>query len=217
MSMMQAGDVSELTTTDLSLGRLLWHSGLTGRNAVKPHYHSAACSHRGGHISSSAWPTVIAALGGVLITACFSILTAYLSNRWQNERLKNERHAIESKEMRLARREVYARYIVSAQQVYNEAFNLFYRNRKEPIAPREFQIAPPADYAEILIKNESLRTEVSLIAGPAVEQALADYAAWLKVFWPQTASGTQVESDGTINEQYRRLIEIMRKESTELL
>ena len=168
-------------------------------------------------MSNAVWPTLIGTLGGVLITACFGLATAYLTHRWQTQHLTNDHIFAERNEIRLARRATYARYIVTAQNLYSRSFDLYLLNRDNPITPKEFQLAPPAEFDALVTQNESLRVEVLLIAGPAVEQALNDYTSWLRNFWPKAASGTALEYDGHPNFSYQQLIEAMRAESVEHL
>lgn len=156
---------------------------------------------------------LIGTLGGVLITACFGLATAYLTHRWQTQHLRSDHTLAARNEIRLARRATYARYIVTAQNVYSCSFDLYLLNRDNPIIPKEFQLAPPAELDALVTQNESLRVEVLLISGPAVEEALNGYTSWLRNFWPKTASGTALEYDGHPNYAYQRLIEAMRAES----
>ena len=58
----------------------------------------------GDPMSNAVWPTLIGSLGGVLITACFGLATAYLTHRWQADHVKNDRALAERNEIRLARR-----------------------------------------------------------------------------------------------------------------
>ena len=168
-------------------------------------------------MSNAVWPTLIGTLGGVLITACFGLATAYFTHRWQTQHLRNDYILAERTEIRLARRATYARYIVTAQNVYSRSFDLYLLNRDNPIIPKEFQIAPPAELDALVTQNESLRVEVLLISGPVVEEALNEYTLWLRSFWPKTASGTALEYDGHPNRAYQQLIEAMRAESVDYL
>ncbi len=69
------------------------------------------------------WPVLAGTLGGVTITASFGLLTAYLTQRWQRRQVELQATLAVLRENRQARRESYAKYIVSAQEVFDRSFD----------------------------------------------------------------------------------------------
>ena len=69
--------------------------------------------------------TLVGTLTGIVITALFGLLTAYLAQRWQFSRTEQEHRLQVDREVREARRQTYARYIASAQQVFDRAVDLY--------------------------------------------------------------------------------------------
>jgi hypothetical protein len=162
--------------------------------------------------NNAAWLTLIAALGGVAITAFFGLLTAYYNHRWQLNRLQHESRLVLDRELRAARRETYARYIASANQVYNRSFDLYLVNRD---APKEVDLVasqPGADLIRHLEVNEATRVEVMLLAGSAVRLALESYNVTLQRLWRVVASGTSMADMPASTAAYRALINAMQQE-----
>jgi hypothetical protein len=155
--------------------------------------------------------TLVGTLAGIVVTALFGLLTAYLAQRWQFRRTEQEHGLQVDREVRQARRETYARYIASAQQVFDRAVDSYATNRDAPKGKTEFSLQPPASLADAVVRNETARVEVLLLAGTQVRDTLGDYDRWLKDFWPETGSGTSSMLDAG-DAHYRRLIEAMHAE-----
>jgi hypothetical protein len=166
--------------------------------------------------TQTAWLTLVGTLGGVGITACFGLLTAYFTHRWQQQRVQRENQFSRLRDLRAARRDTYVRYIISAQDVFDQSFSLYVANHEDPIDPAAFRIDPPHDFGAAVTRNESLRVETMLLAGPLVEHALAEYDAWLKRFWPQAASGTELRFQRDENHCYHQLVQAMQEEVTKV-
>jgi hypothetical protein len=166
-------------------------------------------------VNDGAWQTLVAALGGVAVTASFGLLTAYLTHRWQLDRLKQETRLVLDREMRSARRETYARYIASANKVFNLSFDNYPASRGDPKDSALVALDPPASLLTPLGANEAMRVEVMLLAGPSVRSALHEYAATLKRLWPVVASGATTADQPASTAAYHHLIEAMQQEIAE--
>lgn len=161
-----------------------------------------------------AWQTVIGTLGGVALTALFGLLTAYLTHRWQLQRSKAESLGTIVRELRTVRRETYAKYIASAQDVFQISMTHYVANRSRPLSPTDVALAPPDDLRAALIGNEALRVEAVLLAGPLVRSAIREYGQTLKHLWPQAASGTEFSPQASTS-AYHQLIKTMHEEITD--
>jgi hypothetical protein len=124
--------------------------------------------------------TLVGTLAGIVLTAVFGLLTAYMTQRWQYRRTEQDLRFQINREVREARRETYARYIASAQQVFDRALDLYAKNRVEPKDKAEFSLQPPSRLADAVVKNETGRVEALLLAGQQVREALDNYDRWLK-------------------------------------
>jgi hypothetical protein len=155
---------------------------------------------------------VIGTLGGVVITAIFGLLTAYATHRWQSQRVQLEGQLAGRREIYLDRRAVYVRYIVSAEEVFNMSWYLYLKNEKSPIDPKDFDRNTPPDLGELVTRNEALRVETVLLAGPLVQDALERYRTWLARFYLDAGSGTDVSSQREGSQLYNQLIAAMRDE-----
>ena len=158
-----------------------------------------------------AWQTVIGTLGGVALTALFSLLTAYLTHRWQLQRSKAENLRTIDRELRTVRRETYAKYIASAQDVFQISMTHYVANRGRQLNPADVALAPPEDLRAAIIANEALRVEAVLLAGPSVRSAIREYGQTLKHLWPRAASGTEF-TPGASTSAYHQLIKTMHDE-----
>jgi hypothetical protein len=166
-----------------------------------------------------AWITVAGTLGGVVVTAILGLLTAFLTQRSQYRRTEQEHSLQIQRDLRTARRDSYVRYIVSAQTVFDQAARLYIQNRTGPVDIAEFTLQPPQELADALIRNETCRVEVLLLAGEQVRAALEGYDNELKAFWRAVGSGTESdESEAWKSETaaYHRLIATMRAEVSAL-
>jgi type VI protein secretion system component VasK len=98
-----------------------------------------------------AWLTIVGTLGGVAITALFGLLTAYFTHRWQRTRSKDDSRLALDREIRMIRREAYARYVVSAQNVYQAAIAHYVANRDRPRNRADTEFDPPADLRAVIV------------------------------------------------------------------
>jgi hypothetical protein len=158
--------------------------------------------------------TLIGTLGGVVITAAFGLYTAYLAQRWQIRRVEQEHRLQVERELRTARRETYARYIIAVQRVFDRSLDLYRRNRAAPIETAEFSQHIPQGLVDALVHVETCRVEALLLAGEQVRSAIDDYSRWLRKFWPEAASGagTSRLDDRDEDAPYHRLIRAMQAE-----
>jgi hypothetical protein len=163
--------------------------------------------------------TLIGTLSGVVITALFGLLTAYFSQRWQYRRTEQEHRLQADRDVRTARRDAYVRYIVAAQRVFDTSMGLYGRNRTAPADMVEFSRNIPSELVEAVADAETRRVEAHLLAGEQVAVALAEYARWLRDFWPEAASGagTSTLDDRDENAPYHRLIRAMQAEVSNTL
>jgi hypothetical protein len=158
------------------------------------------------------WPTVIGTLGGVAVTALFGLVTAYLTHRWQQERVRQEQQFASDRELHTARRDIYARYLVSAQRVFDTANALYTVNRAQPRDPGEFGTAPPEEMRVAIAANEALRVEVMLLAGESLRAALDAYDTELWKLWPVMGSGNDRSLQPHSTRKYHHLVEAMHGE-----
>jgi hypothetical protein len=70
-----------------------------------------------------------------------------------------------------------------------------------------------------VVDAETRRVEAHLLAGQRVATALAEYASWLKDFWPDAArgAGTATLDDRAENAPYHQLIRAMQAEVSNTL
>ena len=151
----------------------------------------------------------------MVVTAVLGLLTAFLTQRSQYRRTEQEHGLQIQRDLRSARRDSYVRYIVSAQTIFDRAAGLYVQNRAAPVNIAEFTLQPPQELADALIRNETCRVEVLLLAGEQVRTALEGYDDQLRVFWKAVGSGTESdESEAWKSETaaYHRLIATMRAE-----
>lgn len=144
-----------------------------------------------------AWITVAGTLGGVVVTAAFGVLTAFLTHQWQYRRGEQEHRFDVERELRTARRDCYVRYIVSAQNVFDRSYDFYLRNRAAPVPVAEFALRPPQVVNDALARNETCRVEVMLLAGDEVRAALKEYDDRLRVFWKAIGSGSESDESET--------------------
>jgi hypothetical protein len=164
--------------------------------------------------SQLAWFTLVGTLGGVIITATFSLLSTYFCHRWQVRRMQHEDELAFRRDVRSDRRQKYAEYIMSAQGLFDSAFNNYVRNRGDPVELAAFSLDLPSDLASAVVRNESLRVEALLLAGDSVRRALDEYDAWLKKFYPAAGSGVAISNRELGDRLYSKLISSMRDEVT---
>ncbi|WP_326557829.1 hypothetical protein [Micromonospora sp. NBC_01796] len=160
------------------------------------------------------WPTVIGTLGGVAVTALLGLVTAYLTHRWQQERVRQEQQIVSHRELRAARRDVYARYLVSAQHAFDAAKAQYLANRDQPRDPAEFTTDPPEEMRVAIAANEALRVEVMLLAGEPLRAALEAYDRGLWRLWPVLGSGNDRSFQSDSTRRYHRLVQAMHDEVT---
>ena len=130
-----------------------------------------------------AWITLAGTLGGVVVTAAFGVLTAFLAQQWQYRRSEQEHRFEAERELRTVRRDCYVRYVVSAQNVFDRSYDFYLKNRAAPAQVAEFALQPPQVLNDALARNETCRVEVLLLAGDEVRAALKEYDDRLRAFW----------------------------------
>jgi hypothetical protein len=162
-----------------------------------------------------AWQTVIGTLGGVALTASFGLLTAYLTHRWQIQRSTTEDARTADRELRTVRREIYAKYVASAQDVFQISMMHYVANRSRPLNPAEVALVPPEDLRAAIIANEALRVQAVLLAEPSARSAIDEYGRTLKDLWPRAASGTEFTPQASTS-AYHQLIATMHDEITDV-
>jgi hypothetical protein len=140
-----------------------------------------------------AWITVAGTLGGVVVTAAFGVLTAFLTQQWQYRRSEQQHRFEVERELRTARRDCYVRYIVSAQNVFDRSYDFYLKNRAAPVQVAEFALQPPQVVNDALARNETCRVEALLLAGDEVRAALKEYDDRLRGFWKAAGSGSESE------------------------
>jgi hypothetical protein len=166
-----------------------------------------------------AWITVVGTLGGVVVTALLGVLTAFLTQRSQYRRSEQEHRFMVEGELRTARRDCYVRYIVSAQNVFDRSYDLYLKNQAAPVEVAEFALQPPQALLDALVRNETGRVEVLLLAGEQVRAALKEYDDRLRAFWKALGSGTESEDSETGNAEataYHGLISSMQADVSAL-
>jgi hypothetical protein len=164
----------------------------------------------------AAWWAVAGTLGGVFVTAVAGLVTALFTHRWQQERLRLEHGFAAGRELRTTRREVYARYLVTSQRLFDAAGALHDRSG---VASREVTatiLSPPGDLRVPLADNEAARVEALLLASEPVRTALEGYDRALWDLWPRLASGTDRAGRPECTQLYHRLIQAMHDELQDL-
>jgi hypothetical protein len=159
----------------------------------------------------SAWPTLIGTLGGVATTAVSGLLTALFTHRWRMQQLTREDHISYAREIRAARQNAYAQYIISSQRLFDTSCDHYMINREHPKSVDDMDISPPEDLRNLLAANEALRVEAMLLASKAVRAAILDYNRTLRELWPRLASGAEYAPQSS-TDAYDRLIDLMQRE-----
>ena len=136
------------------------------------------------------WWAVIGTLAGVVITAAFSLATAYLTHRWQMERFDAEQRTAAGTALRATRREVYMRYLVAVQSFYDISDELYRKNCKQPIDLDKFRDEPPKEMQPVRAAYEAGRAEALLVADAGVHDAIDAYDEAFGAVWERAASGT---------------------------
>jgi hypothetical protein len=100
--------------------------------------HRCWAQSRPGHVRGwmtgvAGWWVVVGTLGGVLVTAVAGLVTATLTHRWQQERLRLEQRFVSERELQTARREAYARYLLTAQRLFDTANALHRQHNTAPV------------------------------------------------------------------------------------
>lgn len=155
------------------------------------------------------WLAVVGTLGGVLVTAVAGLVTARFTHRWQQERVRLEQDFAAGRELRTTRREVYARYLVTAQRLFDAA-NALHRERASAPAPVATAAAdPPAALRVPLADNEAARVEAMLLASAGAREALEAYDRALWDLWPRMASGTDRTGQPESTQLYHQLVQAL--------
>lgn len=152
----------------------------------------------------------------MVITAIFGLVTAYLTHRWQRERFDAEQRTAAGRALRALRREVYVRYLVATQRLYDTADELYLANRERPTDPREFRAALPEAMRSVIAAMEAARVDVLLLADAGVRGALEDYEDVLGELWPAAASGTDRSLQDKSTGRYDHLVAAMHDEVVDL-
>jgi hypothetical protein len=160
----------------------------------------------------TAWWTVAGTLGGVIVTAAVGLLTAMLTHRWQQERLRLEQEFAAERELRTARREVYARYLVTSQHLFDAANAAYRRHAAEPAEPASVVAEPPEPLRTAIAGNEAARVEALLLAAGPAREAIEAYDKALWDLWPRMASGTDRDGQPECTRLYRDLVRAMHTE-----
>jgi hypothetical protein len=158
------------------------------------------------------WWVVVGTLGGVLVTAVAGLVTAMLTHRWQQERLRLEQRFVSERELRTARREIYARYLLTAQRLFDTANGLYRQHSAAPVEVSDVVARPPAGLSVPLADNEAARVEAMLLATGPVIEALEAYDRALWDLWPRMASGTDRVGQPESTRLYHRVVQAMHGE-----
>jgi hypothetical protein len=162
--------------------------------------------------SAAAWATA-GTLGGVMIAGVLGLLTTHFDRKWQHRRSERDHLLQVRSELRLARRQAYVRYIISAQELFSKAVELHAINRGGAHDKAKFGLQPPTDLAKLVHQCEACRVVALLVAGDSVGQAISAYEAELRRYWQETASGFAESPEDDREEQtYHELIHEMRHE-----
>jgi hypothetical protein len=136
------------------------------------------------------WWAVIGTLAGVVITAAFSLATAYLTHRWQMERFDAEQRTAAGTALRAVRREVYMRYLVAVQSFYDKSDELYRQHCEQPIDPKEFRESNPKELQPVRAAYEAAKVDALLVADTGVRNAINAYDEAFGAVWARAASGT---------------------------
>ena len=104
-------------------------------------------------------------LGGGTVAGVLALVDAGRSDLAQRRRGEQQHQFDVNRELRTARLACYVRYIVSAQAVYDRSCDLYVANSKAPIDPSVFSVRLPPEPADELVRNQTCRVEVLLVAG----------------------------------------------------
>lgn len=155
---------------------------------------------------SAAWVTLIGTLGGVAVTVVGGVVIARSNDRSQHLRAEQLPSSETRREVWVARRDVYARYIVSAQHLFDRAFDYFLVNRNAPLDQGDFTLAPPADLVHAASEHESRRIDVLVLAAPNVVAELSKYAESRKRNWIEAGSGAGSTNKPACDADYAALV-----------
>ncbi|WP_433112377.1 hypothetical protein [Micromonospora sp. CA-246542] len=158
------------------------------------------------------WWVVAGTLGGVLVTAAAGLVTAMLTHRWQQERLHLEQRFVSERELRTARRDTYARYLMTAQRLFDAANDLYRQRSATPVEVADALAKPPAGLSALLADNEAARVEAMLLASTPVHEALDVYDRALWNLWPRMASGTDRTGQPEATRLYHQVVQAMHRE-----
>ena len=161
------------------------------------------------------WWVVIGTLGGVVITAVFSLVTNYLNHRWAMELFDAQQRAATGTALRALRREVYLRYLVAVQSFYDKSDKLYSDNSKQPIEPREFLKKLPEELQSTRATYEAARVDALLVADAGVHKAIDAYDEAFGKLWLRAASGTDWSPEQS-TPYYDRLVAAMHDEVVDL-
>ena len=158
---------------------------------------------------NNVWIGAVSALCGVLITAAFGLLATQMAQRWQFRDKERERKL----SLHAERREVYARYLVSAQHVFTATVELFAASQHKLGDKARFNVQPPVELRNVIEHNQGCRVEVLLLAGERVRRAVSVYDERLRIFWQEKAVGIGTSAEDDDEEAtYHALIDAMRDE-----
>ena len=138
----------------------------------------------------TAWWAVIGTLGGVVVTAVFSLATTYLNHRWADRSFDAQQQATARSALRAVRREVYKQYLVAVQSFYDKSDKLYFKNREQPIDPEEYRKKPDEELQPVRAAYEMARVDALLVADAGVRDAIEAYEDVFGELWPKAASGT---------------------------
>jgi len=167
------------------------------------------------------WWAVIGTLGGVVVTAVFSLANTYLDHRWADA----QQQATARSALRAVRREVYMRYLVAVQSFYDKSDKLYFENREKPIDPEKYRKKPDEELQPVRADYEMARVDALLVADAGVRHAIKAYEDVFGKLWPKAASGTDRGLDKTGADQsldkkstdcYDHVLEARRDEVVDL-
>jgi hypothetical protein len=173
----------------------------------------------------TAWWAVIGTLGGVVVTAVFSLANTYLNHRWADRSFAAQQQATARTTLRAIRREVYMRYLVAAQSFYDKSDKLYFKHREQPIDPEEYLKKPDPELQPVRADYEKARVDALLVADAGVRDAIEAYEDVFGELWPKAASGTDRGRDKTGTDRslddkstacYDHLVDAMHAEVVDL-
>jgi hypothetical protein len=145
----------------------------------------------------TAWWAVIGTLGGVVVTAVFSLANTYLNHRWADRSFAAQQQATARATLRAVRREVYMRYLLAVQGFYDKSVELYSERRAQPMDPEEYLQKPDAELQPFRADYEKARVDALLVADVGVRKAIEAYEKVFGELWPKAASGTDRGRDKT--------------------